>query len=346
MSDISAPKQTAGSGNNGLYSSEDMDAPDILPLAILSDLQTEGLRNVKMVIDSRMNRLIQLYDDPHLGRSRCTIDEAPTRFGIGERNIQDFDILRTVATLPSFDIYTLRKNQTERAIHIDAAVLKLSDEMNEELQRFMLPLMQPLLISFLGNDLDFEAGKLTSIDAAIKNHPEKVRKNVPSFAKKLGMEDTQSVEKFLGEYQEICTQLSYYERTLAESMEAFREIANTVSELAGEKENPLDEETERACGLIRNKLIKTHQSVRGAIAFLKEQMEQMAGKLSMPKFKVIKRFLNKMELALSNFVCLLSVKAKAWREFTKSSRWKSRRAEFIRETISPGVEQVMDARFT
>jgi hypothetical protein len=86
----------------------DCDSLYILPLAIIP-LRTPALRRARMIKNVRLDSAVELFEDAKAGSGQIEVEDLPREFGWCERPSQpDLVVLRKLALLPSFDVYSLR----------------------------------------------------------------------------------------------------------------------------------------------------------------------------------------------------------------------------------------------
>jgi hypothetical protein len=108
-------------------SDTDRDSLYILPLAIIP-LRTPALRRARMIKNVRLDSAVELFEDAKTGSGQIEVEDLPHEFGWCERPPQpDLLVLRKLALLPSFDVYSLRVLLRRHDIPVnDYASLRLS----------------------------------------------------------------------------------------------------------------------------------------------------------------------------------------------------------------------------
>ena len=103
------------------------DSLHILPLEILP-LQTPGLKRARMIKNAGLDSVIELFQDASAGSGQLDVRDLPNEFDWDDgNNHPDMVILRKVANLPSYDVYSLRvalrQLARERLVALDQRVL-------------------------------------------------------------------------------------------------------------------------------------------------------------------------------------------------------------------------------
>ena len=134
-----------GSHPNPIVDS-DIDSLFILPLRIIP-FKTEGLARSRLVKNSHLVGVMELFAERETGSGQIDIRDLPQHFGWKEgMSHPDLSILYSLAPLPSFDVYSLRRTLRERGIPVNNfADLKLSEEKNKQLTGYMSRFTMPLI---------------------------------------------------------------------------------------------------------------------------------------------------------------------------------------------------------
>ncbi len=119
-------------------SDTDRDSLHILPLSILP-LETSALNRARLIKNVRLKSVIELFKNKETGSGQIDIEDLPHQFNWNmSEPPADMVMLRKVAMLPSYDVYSLRISLREMEIPInDHEALRLSDAMNKELTSYM-----------------------------------------------------------------------------------------------------------------------------------------------------------------------------------------------------------------
>ena len=126
---------------------EDMDSLFAVPLSILP-LETKGLKRARMVKNVKLQSAIEVFADRETGSGQLDVEDLPAEFDWPEdKTHPDLIIMRKLAVLQSYDIYSLRITLREHGIPVNEDVaLKLSDEKHPYPNRLRLsnrPLVRP-----------------------------------------------------------------------------------------------------------------------------------------------------------------------------------------------------------
>jgi len=182
-----------------------------LPLDILP-IKTPGLKRARMIKNAHLNSVVELFRDAHTGSGQLHVQDLSNEFDWEDgNNHPDLVLLRRVAAMPSYDVYSLRVALREIGIKVnDVETLKLSPEMNQELTSYMTDFTRPLILQIYGKEdgveiETFEDVVLLFRDPDMKRALEKLK----IMADKLGL-NPEDVPSFIEDYGDIFLSLSYY----------------------------------------------------------------------------------------------------------------------------------------
>ena len=86
----------------------DRDSVYILPLSIVP-MSTPALKRARLIKNARLESVVELFEGADIGSGQMDIDDLPAEFRWPDIPIHpDLVLLRKLALLPSFDVYSLR----------------------------------------------------------------------------------------------------------------------------------------------------------------------------------------------------------------------------------------------
>jgi hypothetical protein len=126
---------------------KEQDALDKLSLSIIP-LSSTALRNARLIKNTRMETTVELMNDPVAGSLQMRPDDIADNLTSSTR---DQAIIRALAALNSYDVYSLRNNLKKIGVDVpDEKDLDLSDEMKITLHHYMLAFTRPLVDRIFG----------------------------------------------------------------------------------------------------------------------------------------------------------------------------------------------------
>ena len=116
----------ADQGEDGI-NDVDRDSLYILPLSIIP-LDTPSLRRARLIKNVRLDSIVELFEDKKAGSGQIEVEDLPHEFGWRDVPLHpDLLVMRKLAMLPSFDVYSLRVLLRQHNIPVnDFASLRLS----------------------------------------------------------------------------------------------------------------------------------------------------------------------------------------------------------------------------
>ena len=97
----------------------DIDSLFILPLRIIP-FKTEALARARLVKNSHLVGVMELFAERETGSGQIEIRDLPQHFSWREGAAHpDLSILYTLAPLPSFDVYSLRRSLRDHGIPVN-----------------------------------------------------------------------------------------------------------------------------------------------------------------------------------------------------------------------------------
>ena len=185
-----------------------------------------------MVKNSHLKSVIELFSDESSGRGHMEINALTAEFGWSEDSPHpDLILLRKLALLPSYDVYSLRILLREQGIQVnDVAALKLSPHKIEQLTEYMTKFTHPLIAQIFGGD-DLSIQSFEDIIALFRDPDiKKARQKLKIMAGKLGIEIVE-VPRFLEDYGDVFLSLSYFRQCLDEITPIIDKFFDSLKEL-------------------------------------------------------------------------------------------------------------------
>ena len=129
-------------------SDDDRDSLHTFPIAILP-IQTAVFRRARLVKNSRLESVVEMFSNGAGGRGQIDVTAIETFLGLADTSSNlDIKLIKTVASLPSFDVYSLRILLRSHNIPIpDNTALTLSPAKVQSLNAYMTSFTRPLEIS-------------------------------------------------------------------------------------------------------------------------------------------------------------------------------------------------------
>ncbi len=324
------------------FRESDIDALSILPLSIIP-LRSAGLRNARIVKNSRLQGMFEVFHGPNSGSGQMSPDRLAEAFQIEDENMRDIGVIKRLCNLPSYDVYSLRVSLRAQGIFVeDAGALQLSKEARRILTPYMRNFTRPLVETVYGQDAAEAADVRDMIELFSRPDAAVAQQNLLDVAKSLGVELAE-IPGFLADYGDVYLSLAYYRRNLDEvkpDLDAFlgmtRDLTRELRQVGGTGS------FQRACDTVEETLICAVDQLESILDDFRARTENMWTDMSQPKFEAIKALIQQHQSEIGGCLCAIVVKLKCWAErFPRPQDAHSAdKMNFVVTEMLPGIEHV------
>ncbi len=318
------------------------DSLHILPLCTMP-IEQPFLKRALMIKNARLDSVIEMFKDVGGGGSgQRDVDSVAKDFYKGNMRAPDVVLLNKLATLNSYDVYSLRILLRANDIKVDdQAALKLSPEKTKELSGYMKSFTRPLLSEVYGAEANiegFEDVVKLFRDPDIK----KAREKLNLMAGKLGLEIT-AIPKFLEDYADIFLSLSYYRDILDSIQPVIEDFQAELQDLKKNfqlKNNPMFMTT---AAQMNNVFTNVTASIVGRFENFDRNTKDMWQNISAERFRKVEALITTYHTTIGGTLCALTVKISAWQALFPRRGVGSppKKAEFIMSEMRHGLEKIV-----
>lgn len=320
----------------------DRDSLHILPLTIVP-IETPALRRARLIKNVHLESVVEFFDGAGTGSGQLDIEDLGKEFGWPEtESHDDLLMLRKLALLPSYDVYSLRMSLREQGIPVNSHdALKLSADKSRELTEYMSNFTRPLIAQIYGGGdvaiQDFEDVINLFRDPDVK----KAREKLNHMAEKLNIE-LGDVPTFLEDYGDIFLSLSYYRQCLDEISPYITDFLETVGTLKENWRLQTDQNLMQTCTEMEAQINGLMAAITGRLENFDRRSEGMWNNLSAERFRKVKDTIESYHTTIGGVLCSLSVKMNAWARLfpRKDSGGPVRRSEFILSDMKQGMDKI------
>ncbi len=318
-----------------------MDALHILPLSILP-LKSAGLRRARMIKNTRLESVIELFGDSETGSGQVFAEDIPDFFTHADTNLErDVRLLQTVGTLQSFDVFSLRSEL--RRINVgfeDYGLLALSVSKRTELLEFMSKFTRPLLSRIYG-DGRMDPGSLPDIMRLLANPDRRTAlKRLKRLAADLGIAVSE-IPGFVKHYGDVFLSISYYRHCLAE-------ISRDIPEFLGWMEDIRDTSLIQSSGsnidmlnAIQHDFTRFSRAIKQRFQTFDALCDSCWDEVGAETFRVFGATATAQHVGMGAMLCGLTVKLIGWRtRFPRKTGTPTDRLEFLASEIVPGLDSI------
>ena len=334
--------QTRFGGVSGAITDSDMDSLFILPLRVIP-FATDSLQRSRMIKNHRMESVVELYAERGMGSGQIAVTDLSKHFGWKNAAHTDYDILRKLCDLPSFDVYTLRRSLRGLDVPVNNYdELKLTDEKNRQLTGYMQDFTLPLIREIYGESAKdvrrFEDLVLLFKDPDVK----KALARLKQMAEKLRI-SIEQIPRFLEDYADIFLSLSYYNQCLDRLVPLIESFVVSMADLRKSMQVRNDKN-------LMAEVDRQEKMLTGLINFLKRMFQQFGelsrdlwSDLSAEKFERVREFIEGTQIKVGSVLCGLTVKMNAWITQFPSPRagGPGAKSEFIMTEMRAGMNELI-----
>jgi hypothetical protein len=320
----------------------DRDSLHILPLASIH-LKTPSLRRARLIKNAQLNTVVELFDSLDTGSGQMEIAQLGREFDWPEVPPHpDLALLRKLALLPTFDVYSLRILFRDNDIPITTDdVFKLSKAKVEELTTYMMSFTRPL-IREIYQDADIKISTFEDVLALFRTPDrQKAHERLDYMAKKLGIEIIE-IPKFLEDYGDIFLSFSYYRQCLDSIAPAIDDFLAAMADFKNNYQLRNDANLMKTCEFMQATINEMMAGITGRFENFDRSTNAMWNNLSAERFQRVRALIRDYHTTIGGVLCALSVKMNAWAKLFPDRKVGGpvRRAEFIMSEMKQGIDKI------
>lgn len=333
---------TNGGSQADFIRDADRDALHILPLAVVP-MKTPVLRRARMIKNARLEAAIELFSGAEMGSGQLSVEDAIKEFEWPTVPPHpDLILLRKLALLPSYDVYSLRILLRDHGIVInDLDAFRLSPTKVHELTSYMTEFTRPLMVQIYGDEdrsiRDFDDIVALFRDPDVKRAREKLQ----NMADRLGIELIE-IPKFLEDYGDIFLSLSYFRNCLDKISPVIDAFLLSLRDIRSNYQLKQDNHLMRTCDMIERSINDMMASITGRFENFDRSTNDLWNNLTADRFRKVERAIKSYHTTIGGVLCALSVKVDAWAALfpDKNIGGPVKRGEFIRTEMKQGFEHI------
>lgn len=325
----------------------DNDSLYVMPLQIIP-FETTALRRGRLIRNTVLQPAIEVFrsDDGVSGQiliNDITPEFGHLHFGWSLKDIHpDYKILRQLANLTSYDIYSLRIFFREHDIPLQSvAYLTLSADKKVQLNGYMQSFTQPLVKHIYG---DAHVGTKDATDIVrLFSDPDsgKALARIERLADLLNL-TVRGIPAFLEDFADIYLSFSYYQEHLDDIVPKMLDMVRELDELKQNWQMKQDANLMSACQDLINDLSDLTSSTTGRFESFHKNTENMWDNISAERFRATEKMIKSYHTTIGGVLCGLGIKMNAWKKRFPSAEvgGPQARAEMILSSMRPGMELI------
>ena len=322
----------------------DMDSLFVLPLSLIP-LETPALQAAKLIKNARLKSVVEVFSDSQSGSGQVDVEKLGNMFGWPEDQMHpDLGILRRLALLPSYDVYSLRISLREHGIPVnDFSALKLSPDKAKELTKYMVLFTRPLMRMVYGE----EAVNIDSYDDLLKlfRDPDvkKAKGRLDQMANSLNI-DIMDVPRFLEDYGDTFLSLSFYRHCLDRLTPYFSACVDRLGPIRSHFQLKQYYGLMKNCNVIEEVINSMSASITGRLEVFERRSREMWENLTQDEFRSVKTMVERYHVSIGAVLCGLTVKMNSFaRTFPNAKAGGPvKRADFMSSEMIQGIELIRD----
>jgi hypothetical protein len=320
----------------------DMDSLFILPLSIVP-LLTPELRTARMVKNAQLKSVVEVFRDAQTGSGQVNVEDLPATMGWDTSIIHpDLAILRRLALLPSYDVYSLRISLRSLQIPVnDVASLRLSVKKMKEITDYMMAFTRPLLHSIYAGDT-VQVNSFQDLMNLFRD-PDvtRARARLKKLATTLGIE-IMDVPSFLEDYGDTFMALSFFRHCLDRLTPYILAIIRSMPSLRNHFQLKQDIHLMRALTVIESALRQINHGIKERLDLFDQRTSQMWKNITREEFQAVKTMIERYHLSIGAALCGLTVKMNDFaRQFPNpNAGGPVKRGDFLMGDMMQGIESI------
>lgn len=324
------------------YDPDTLDSLHCLPLALIP-LETPALAKTLFVKNARLASMVEIFQGDDTGSGQIEPGRLTGYFGNPEGALdRDMVLLRRLAKIGSFDVYTLRLSLRQLDVGFDSYdSLKLSEDKQQELGRYMQHFTRPLIRRIYGQGEESAICDLSDIMSQLSGPDRnKVVGQLQAMADCLNIEIT-TVPKFLEDYGDMFLSVSYFRQCLESVAADLDKFIPWVDELSTSSAVETAPNTKSQLVEITRRFARLTVSVNERFAAFDKESKKFWTNLNADSFKRLQAFITGEHVFLGTVLCSMVVKLDMWKfRFPNGAGGPMKRLDFIKSEIVPGLERI------
>lgn len=324
--------------NKGVKDNDASDAIDTLALGALP-LTSNTLKSAKLVKNARMETSVELYNDPISGSLQIHPEDISDQLAA---NKQDQMIINQLASLNSYDVYSLRTSLKKLGLEVsDPAVLHLSDNMKDQLQSHTAAFIRPLIEKIFGPTPINTEGK-DGLQKLLRDPDvNKVRENLRIMTLRTGM-SLDEIPSFLEDYSDVFLSVAYYSFLFEGVGIEIDRFLIWVQDLRSHRDVSSSPQTLASCKKVEEAMRFISVSLNERLLTFQKSFEMFWSDINKDNFQRLRLQIEENHASFGSVLCGLVVKMQSWtREFPDSTMGgPQKRAKFVVTELEPGIEKL------
>jgi hypothetical protein len=311
------------------------DAIDKLPLANMP-LTSNALKGARLIKNARMETTVELHNDSLSG----SLQVAPESIGdFMQTTPRDQAIINSLASLHSFDVYSLRTNLKKLGVEVeDAEALDLSEDMKEGLSIYSMEFVRPLVEKIFGQGRD-DLHTAEGLQKIFRD-PDMARakENLKIMAERTGI-PLPEIPKFLEEYSDVFLSVAYYRYGFESIGPDIDRFLVWMRDLRAHRETVASPKVAAQCKDVEDAMRFLGNSIRERLAQFQTGFETFWKNINRESFLLMQKQIEENHASMGAVLCGLIVKMNLWKKTFPDNNigGPATRIKFALTELEPGL---------
>ncbi|TAL29526.1 MAG: hypothetical protein EPN97_13275 [Alphaproteobacteria bacterium] len=317
----------------------DLDAMDTLPLSLMP-LSCSALKAAKLIKNGRLETVVELHRDSKAGSLQMRPEDVPAAFP-GHR--QDHKTIAALATLHSYDVYSLRRTLLKAGVEADEEQLRLSDDMKQQLAQFSPEFTRPLLRTVYGDDDPSAEQDLTRLFRA--PNKTKVAERLKTMSQKTGI-PVEDIPEFLETYSDLFLSVIYYRQNLDRITPDIDNCASWLKDITLQRDAAASAQNALHYRRVDESIRFLSSTIRVRLNSFRHAFDIFWRDINRDALNRLRRDIEGNHAATGGMLCGLVVKMRHWsRTFqSRTSGGPGTRTQYVISEMEPGLERLCHLR--
>jgi hypothetical protein len=317
----------------------DRDSLHILPLDTVS-LKNKSLQEARLIKNSHLEGVVELFSGNETGSGQIAPHELDKAFDFSGDRAGDLELIKSLSTLPSYDVFTLRMELGRMGIGVSqASTLNLSDDACRALTPYMQRYTKPLATAIFWDGLIETVGTHNLMAIVANPDPRKTRENLARLAQAVGISIAE-VPAFLEDYTDFLLSATYFQSNANRLEPTMTRLAGEIERLGHDPSLEADRSLARNCALVCGRMEAIYTQTTGFLELFEKMAMRVWMRPSGERFSMLRSFLEKCYVYLGAALCGLSVKLDAWETASRATGSVRKQAEYIARDLNEGLDRI------
>ena len=328
---------------------EDNDSLYRMPMKIVP-METAMLRRGRLIKNAALDPAIELFRSGENGSGQMLLgdfdnDKGHHMFGWPRNEDHpDLKMLRGLARLSSYDVYSLRIQFRDLGIEPSSVeYLTLSAEKQDSLRLYMQVFTLPLM-SLVYGDGEQQSGKTDDIVDLFRDPDTDVaRQNLLRLAGSLKVE-VNEIPKFLDDFADIYLSLAYFQDYVDDLTPKLIEMIEDLQGLQTNWQLRQDPHILNTLNRVESELNDLLASVTSRFEAFRQHSDRMWDSITAAKFQQIRDHVISSQKTVGGVLCGLGIKLNCWQERfpDADAGGPIARVEMLFSEILPGLDKLAE----